>query len=59
MSDFAGGEGGGFSIFIHFFLYSFAKEKLLVFSLSFFFKLKDNCFTEFCGFLSHSNKNQP
>ena len=24
-----------------------------------FFKLKDNCFTEFCGFLSYSNKNQP
>ena len=24
----------------------------------FFFKFKDNCFTEFCGFLSYTNKNQ-
>ena len=23
------------------------------------FELKDNCFTEFCGFLSYINKNQP
>ena len=25
----------------------------------FFFKLKDNCFTVFCGFLSYINKSQP
>ena len=25
----------------------------------FFFKLKDNCFTEFCCFLSNFNMNQP
>ena len=27
--------------------------------LFFFFKLKDNCFTEFCCFLSNINMNQP
>ena len=25
----------------------------------FYFKLKNNCFAEFCGFLSYINKNQP
>ena len=29
------------------------------FSFSPLFKLKDKCFTEFCGFLSSINKNQP
>ena len=27
--------------------------------LNLIFKLKDNCFTELCGFLSYINKNQP
>ena len=29
------------------------------FKMDFFFSLKDNFFTEFCGFLSCINKNQP
>ena len=37
---------------------SSAYLRLLIFSCSlFFFYLKDNCFTEFCGFLSNINKN--
>ena len=31
----------------------------LQYSFFFFFPLKDNCFTEFCCFLSNLNMNQP
>ena len=31
----------------------------LFFKLTFFFLLKDNCFTDFCCFLSNLNMNQP
>ena len=32
---------------------------IILFIIFKIFKLKDNCFTEFCGFLSYINKNQP
>ena len=37
----------------------FQEEGVVVFFATLFFKSKDNCFTEFCGFLSNINKNQP
>ena len=38
---------------------SFSSKKKVSFFATLFFKLKNNCFMEFCGFLSIINKNQP
>ena len=39
--------------------FSFTSPNVFIAFFSFYFLLKDNCFTEFCCFLSNLNMNQP